>query len=72
MQENDTMPYKDAERLTCLSAIAVEYGILGELERSASFSQQVLNDAYYSLIGKNAVLLNYCATLLKQKHILKH
>jgi hypothetical protein len=68
LQEENEIYNQDAERLTCLSAIAMEYALLGELKRSAdTYRSIIINPGFQSFTARNSLLFNYCTTLIKLK-----
>jgi len=68
LQEQTEIHNLDAERLTCLSAIAMEYALLGELKKSReTYRSIIINSSFQFFAARNAVLFNYCTTLIKLK-----
>ena len=59
---------KVEERLACMSAMAMEYSIAGEFQKAAQVFEKILvHPGFQNFTARNALLFNYCTTLLKIK-----
>lgn len=63
---------KEEERLACMSAMAMEYSMAGDYKQAASIFEKILaHPDFGNFTARNALLFNYCTTLLKIKEYKK-
>lgn len=56
------------EEMACMSAIAMEYAVMGELENAIQAFEKIMNHPEFdSFTARNALMLNYTTTLIKVK-----
>lgn len=71
----DAIPFikeADDEKISCLSAKAMEYGLTGVYAESAKTYEKILTAPHFDeFIARNSVILNYCTTLIKIKEYKK-
>jgi hypothetical protein len=59
---------KEEEKLACMSAMAMEYAIIGDLnEAEEVFGSILSHPGFDHFHARNSLLFNYCTTLLKLK-----
>lgn len=72
LEEDLELLNKDEERLTCMSAMAMEYSLGGEMGISCLKYELIIGDPFFEKFSaRNSLMFNYCTTLLKVKEFKK-
>jgi tetratricopeptide (TPR) repeat protein len=72
LDEDIEMFLKEEERLACMATMAMEYAMAGNYHQSAHVFEEILqHPGYKNFTARNALLFNFCTTLLKIKEYKK-